>query len=164
MAEAQKCPRCGDPLPPEIDRHRRGRRRIWCSDSCRSRASAERAAAAQAGLAVRVIEVPRSVAPWPKRPSLADPHSFEDAAVDVDACVALLEALTQRARHKRLHPRVRLAAYPFLRALLNTTPAEPPETTTERRLKPSSDAEKADDETFRRLLGPEKYRELFGDE
>ncbi|WP_074345360.1 hypothetical protein [Mycobacteroides abscessus] len=113
-------------------------------------------------MAVRVVEVPRATSQWPAWPSLTDPESFEEAALDVDSCIGLLEALTHRARHDRLDRRVRAAAYPFLKALLYgdtaagstagsaTTPASPPA------------AEPAVDETLMRLFGPEKYWALVG--
>ena len=126
MSQDRKCPRCGDPLPVQTDQHRRGRRRIWCSDDCRSRAYAERQAAARAGLAVRVVEVPRSVSAWPSWPSLADSRSYAAAAVDVDACVELLDALADRVRRKSIDRRVRGAAYRLLDALMNHGPKEPP--------------------------------------
>ena len=53
------CPRCQQALLPD-DRPRQGRRRLWCSDACRRAAHAERRAAERAGMAVRVVEVPRA--------------------------------------------------------------------------------------------------------
>ena len=128
MSHDRTCPRCGGPLPEPPDPHGRGRRRIWCSDDCRSRAYAERQAAARAGLAVRVVEIPRSVSAWPVWPSLADPHSYATAAIDVNACVDLLDALTDRVRRKSIDPRVRAAAYSLLDALLNHGRNEAPKT------------------------------------
>ncbi|HEX7321550.1 MAG TPA: hypothetical protein VF299_01245 [Mycobacterium sp.] len=55
------CPRCGAEF--EMPARRVGRRPVWCSPRCRRAASAERIAAARAGAAVRVVEVPRSHRP-----------------------------------------------------------------------------------------------------
>ncbi|MFP1155367.1 hypothetical protein ACK280_25320 [Mycobacterium sherrisii] len=52
-------------------------------------------------------------------PALADPHSYAAAAMDVNACVELLDALTDRVRRRSLDPRVRAAAYRLLDAVVN---------------------------------------------
>jgi hypothetical protein len=114
-------------------------------------------------MAVRVVEVPRSSSAWPEWPPLDTPHSFQDAAVDVDACVSLLEVLTHRARHGSLDRRVRAAAYPFLHTLLyggarSNSPAD-----TSPVAKGPRVSEHTADDTLMRLLGPEKYRQLLDD-
>jgi len=117
MTEQQVCPRCCRSLPPEIDQKRRGRRRIWCSDDCRRQAHAERVAAERAGLAVRVVEVPRTALPPRNRP-LTAAETAELVLADQSSCIALLEALTEQARRKQLDNQVRSAVLKLARMAL----------------------------------------------
>lgn len=110
------CPRCGLPIEAPLpgDTPRRGRRRIWCSTTCRRAAHAERAAAQRTGTAVRVIEVPRR-SPAVVRPVLVPrPPTTEDIAIhvlnDADHCAWVLTQITARARRKELDKRVLRAA------------------------------------------------------
>lgn len=115
-------------------------------------------------MAVRVVEVPRATSAWPDWPPLNAPRSFQDAAVDVDACVSLLEALTHHARHGSLDRRVRAAAYPFLHALLyGSAPANSTADALPAAMRPGA-SEHAVDDSLMGLFGPEKYWQLLGDE
>lgn len=71
---------------------------------------------------MRVVEVPRSASAWPSWPSLAERQSYATAAVDIDACVELLDALAERVRRKTIDQRVRAAAFRLLDALVNQGP------------------------------------------
>lgn len=51
----RKCPRCGGPV---IYRGR-GRRPVWCSTRCRNEAAVVRRGAREAGVEIRMIDVPR---------------------------------------------------------------------------------------------------------
>lgn len=62
-ASKRACPHCGTSF--EVPDKGPGRRPLWCSASCRRRASAERIAARNIGAAVRVVEVPRAHRPDP---------------------------------------------------------------------------------------------------
>jgi hypothetical protein len=118
------CPRCGLPIDAPLpgDGPRRGRRRIWCSTACRRAAHAERVAAERAGVAVRVIEVPRRSPAVqqsvfvPRPPTVADieKHVLDDP----QNCAWLLAEITARARRKELDKRVLVAARELARVLL----------------------------------------------
>lgn len=71
--------------------------------------------------------MPRSALAWPSWPSLAEPQSYATAAVDIDACVELLDALAERVRRKTIDQRVRAAAFRLLDAVVNHGPKEPPD-------------------------------------
>ena len=121
VTEFARCPRCGNPLSP-VEGPRRGPRRIWCSDTCRRTAHTDRAAAARAGAAVQVVEVPRrSPAVWQPvivpRP-LTSAEAADRVLTDPDACTWVLHALTTQARGKKLDRRVLDAARELARVLL----------------------------------------------
>lgn len=118
------CPRCGQPVdgPLPGDGPRRGRRKIWCSTTCRRAAHAERAAAQRAGLAIQVVEVPRRspaiIRPVlvPRPPTTADIelHLLDDAY----NCAWFLNQLTARARKNELDSQVLRAARDLAHVLL----------------------------------------------
>ena len=115
------CPRCGSVLPP-LDAPRPGRRRVWCSDSCRRAAHLERSAAAMAGMPVRVVEIPR-VSPAVQIPVIVprDLRTSELVAAvlaDRDALRLLLDKLTYQARNRTLDRTVRSDCYELARVLL----------------------------------------------
>lgn len=117
------CPRCGSPIDaPLSDEPRRGRRKIWCSTACRRAAHAERAVAERAGIAVRVVEVPRHspavIKPVfvPRPPTVADIEKH--VLNDPQNCAWLLAEITARARRKELDSRVLQAARELARVLL----------------------------------------------
>lgn len=115
------CPRCGDSLPPVFEPSR-GRRRVWCSDGCRRAAHNERQAAQRAGLAVKVVEVPRAT-PTVQVPVIVprDLTSNELAVQALDnpqALRFLLQQLTEQASKKKLDKSVRTEALALARVLL----------------------------------------------
>lgn len=55
-----RCVRCDALMMDPEDRPRRGRRRLYCSDTCRRDSSAARTAAERHGTPIRVVEVPRA--------------------------------------------------------------------------------------------------------
>jgi hypothetical protein len=57
-----RCVRCDAVMLDEKVAPRRGRRRLYCSDTCRRDASAARTAAQRYGAPIRVVEVPKGIA------------------------------------------------------------------------------------------------------
>jgi hypothetical protein len=113
--------RCGDRLPP-LGGPRRGRRRLWCSDACRRAAHTERAAAERAGVAVRVVEVPRA-SPAVRVPVLVPRELTPDELIaqilaDPNTLRRLVWSLTGQARTKKLERQVRQDCYELARVLL----------------------------------------------
>lgn len=124
VSESGVCPRCGS-LLPSVTAPRPGRRRVWCSDSCRRAAHLERTGAALAGTAVRVVEVPRArpekrtpPAP-PAAPRRLSTQALADAVLgDRQALQLVLAGLTRQARARTLDRAVRADAHELARILL----------------------------------------------
>lgn len=105
-----RCVRCEAVMLDLDDGPRRGRRRLYCSDTCRRDASAARTAAERHGSPIRVVEVPRTLASSEPTEESAEcePASVEPLhAVDIllgndSALHALLARMTEQARLKNL--------------------------------------------------------------
>ena len=106
-----RCVRCDALMMDPDDRPRRGRRRLYCSDTCRRDSSSARRAAERHGTPIRVIEVPRAgsfAEPEAFRtdPPVATPVTALDAADiasrDQQALRLMLARLTELARRKHL--------------------------------------------------------------
>ena len=61
--ELQGCPQCGAP----VYYAGRGRRPVWCSSRCRNIAAVTRRGAREAGVQIRMIDVPKAPKPRPER-------------------------------------------------------------------------------------------------
>jgi hypothetical protein len=104
-----RCVRCDVVMLDEDAAPRRGRRRLYCSDTCRRDASAARTAAERYGAPIRVVEVPKFVAS-PEHPAETSgpngPVAPMDAANisldDAEALCELLAHVTKQARLKKL--------------------------------------------------------------
>jgi hypothetical protein len=114
-----KCVRCDAVMLDEDANPRRGRRRLYCSDTCRRDASAARLAAERYGAPIRLAEVPKPVVihQEPAQQAVAEAHVSiaPRVAVDValgnaDALCILLAHLTEQARLKQLDRRTLTAA------------------------------------------------------
>lgn len=121
VSESGVCPRCGS-LLPSATAPRPGRRRVWCSDSCRRAAHLERTGATLAGTAVRVVEVPRA-RPEKRTPPAASrrlsTQELADAVLgDRQALQLVLAGLTRQARTRTLDRAVRADAHELARVLL----------------------------------------------
>ena len=134
MTDQPDCPHCGASLPVPPAAPRRGRPRVWCSDTCRRQAAAVRAAATRTGTAIRVVVVPRAGTAPPNR-ALTAPQIAELLLADPTACITLLNALAARAQSDDLDPRVRSAACELARAVLPESPPtqKPPPTAPQNR-------------------------------
>ncbi|MGW0159255.1 hypothetical protein ACWDUN_08005 [Mycobacterium sp. NPDC003323] len=104
-----RCIRCDAAMLDEDAAPRRGRRRLYCSDTCRRDASAARNAAQRYGAPIRVIEVPKAAAPQQRSAETAEPRGAVapmDAANKVlddgEALRGLLARLVEQARLKKL--------------------------------------------------------------
>lgn len=104
-----RCIRCGAAMLDEDAAPRRGRRRLYCSDTCRRDASAARNAAQRYGAPIRVIEVPKAAASQKRSAETAEPREAVapmDAANKVlddgEALRGLLARLVEQARLKKL--------------------------------------------------------------
>ncbi|MCW4355231.1 hypothetical protein ONR57_18155 [Hoyosella sp. YIM 151337] len=122
------CPRCGasvvQPFGP-------GRRRVWCSDSCRRRASDERAAAARSGSAVRVIERDRETVREVVRP-MTTREAKSWLLDDPEALSELFSAVQWHQARGKLAPGVEGAIRPHIYALAATLFGNPtPQETTD---------------------------------
>lgn len=111
-----RCVRCDAVMLDEEVSPRRGRRRLYCSDTCRRDASAARMAAERYGAPIRVIEVPKAAASQRKPAATSGPNSSVaqmDAANSVlgdgEALRGLLTRVAEQARLKKLD-RATLAA------------------------------------------------------
>lgn len=107
--DPSRCVRCDAAMLDEDAAPRRGRRRLYCSDTCRRDASAARTAAERYGAPIRVIEVPRvavsqersAVNLGPDGPVVPmDPASR--VLADSEALRTLLARLAEQARLKKL--------------------------------------------------------------
>lgn len=101
-----RCVRCDAVMLDEDASPRRGRRRLYCSDTCRRDASAARTAAQRYGAPIRVVEVPKGIA---SQDQSAPTGGRNEPAVQVDAvgialgdAGVLCEVLTRVAEQARL--------------------------------------------------------------
>jgi hypothetical protein len=109
-----RCVRCDAVMLDEEAAPRRGRRRLYCSATCRRDASAARTAAQRYGEPVRVVEVPKVAA---SQKQSAEETGPGDSVAPVDAGTSVLDEalravlgrLTEQARLKKLD-RATLAA------------------------------------------------------
>lgn len=104
-----RCIRCDATMLDEDAPPRRGRRRLYCSDTCRRDASAARNAAQRYGAPIRVIEVPKAAASHKRSaeaPGSCQAVATMDAANSVlddgEALRGLLTRLAEQARLKKL--------------------------------------------------------------
>lgn len=103
-----RCVRCDAVMLDVDDGPRRGRRRLYCSDTCRRDASAARVAAERFGSPIRVVEVPRTGSfleqiPVPETPAPIMPLDAIDITLDdTEAVQTLLARVTEQARLKKL--------------------------------------------------------------
>jgi hypothetical protein len=102
-----RCVRCDAAMLDEDVAPRRGRRRLYCSDTCRRDSSAARNAAQRYGAPIRVIEVPKGAASQEKPAETSgSSRALMDAANSVlndgEALRAVLAGVAQRARLKKL--------------------------------------------------------------
>lgn len=104
-----RCIRCDAAMLDEDAAPRRGRRRLYCSDTCRRDASAARNAAQRYGAPIRVIEVPKDVASQQEsaetsRTNRADaPRDAANSVLDDGKALhAVLARVAQQARLKKL--------------------------------------------------------------
>jgi ribosome assembly protein YihI (activator of Der GTPase) len=104
---------------------RRGRRRLYCSDTCRRDASAARTAAQRYGSPIRVVEVPKTVAPSKPTAESTRPEPVPIEPLDAvgimlendDALNALLARVTEQARLKKLDRTTLTAARELAKAV-----------------------------------------------
>jgi hypothetical protein len=110
QSTAPTCPRCGSTWLTDFE-PKRGRRRVWCSDTCRRAAYAERAAASRAGTAIRVVEVPRRCPPVQRTVIVPRDINTEEAVqlvvTDPQALLMLLSSLERRIDDGHLDSAVR---------------------------------------------------------
>lgn len=123
--DPSRCIRCDAVMLDADDGPRRGRRRLYCSDTCRRDASAARKAAERYGSPIRVVEVPRAGSfvesaenSVPPTPAAVTPL---DAAVltlhNDEALQGLLAKLTEQARLKKLDRATLTAARELAKAV-----------------------------------------------
>ncbi len=104
-----RCVRCDAVMLDAEAAPRRGRRRLYCSDTCRRDASAARMAAERFGKPIRVVEVPKAAAPQKQPEETPEPHR-PDAPMDTasgvmedgEALRRVLARLADQARLKKL--------------------------------------------------------------
>jgi hypothetical protein len=105
-----RCVRCEAVMLDLDDGPRRGRRRLYCSDTCRRDASAARTAAERYGSPMRVVEVQKPVASSEptvesaeSEPAPVEPlHAVDILLQNDEALHALLARVTEQARLKKL--------------------------------------------------------------
>lgn len=106
-----RCIRCDAVMLDADNAPRRGRRRLYCSDTCRRDASAARTAAERYGSPIRVIEVPKTVAclaptaesAVTETPVPVTPLDAVDITLENDEALhVLLARVTEQARLKKL--------------------------------------------------------------
>lgn len=121
-----RCIRCEAVMLDVDDAPRRGRRRLYCSDTCRRDASAARTAAERCGSPIRVVEVPKTVASLkqtaesavPETPAPVTPLDAVDITVENDEALhALLARVTEQARLKKLDRATLTAARELAKAV-----------------------------------------------
>lgn len=104
-----RCVRCDALMLDEEVSQRRGRRRLYCSDTCRRDASAARMAAERFGDPIRVVEVPKAAASHKhsgETPEIYEATAPLDAALTVveggEALRRVLALVAEQARLKKL--------------------------------------------------------------
>ena len=104
-----RCVRCDAVMLDAEALPRRGRRRLYCSDTCRRDASAARTAAERYGAPIRVIEVPRVAASQERSAVNLGPDgpvvpmdTATRVLADSEALRTLLARLAEQARLKKL--------------------------------------------------------------
>lgn len=105
-----RCIRCDAAmLDEDAAAPRRGRRRLYCSDTCRRDASAARMAAERFGAPIRVVEVPKGAASQKKSAETMGPDrpvppmdAANSVLDDGDALRELLTRVAEQARLKKL--------------------------------------------------------------
>lgn len=124
-----RCIRCDAVMLDADAAPRRGRRRIYCSDTCRRDASAARTAAQRYGSPIRVVEVPKAVASEQQTetddecavsdtPAAVTPlDAVEIALRSEEALHALLARVAEQARRKKLDRGTLTAARELARAV-----------------------------------------------
>lgn len=107
--DPSRCVRCNAAMLDEDAAPRRGRRRLYCSDTCRRDASAARTAAERYGAPIRVIEVPRVGASQERSAVYRGPDgpvvpmdTANRVLADSEALRTLLARLAEQARLKKL--------------------------------------------------------------
>ena len=121
-----RCVRCDAVMLDAQDAPRRGRRRLYCSDTCRRDASAARTAAERYGSPIRVVEVPKTVASpeqtaesaASETPAPVTPLDAVDIVLRNDEALhALLARVTEQARLKKLDRATLTAARELAKAV-----------------------------------------------
>ena len=121
-----RCVRCDAVMLDVDDVPRRGRRRLYCSDTCRRDASAARTAAERYGSPIRVVEVPRAGSyveqiatnAVPEPPTKTSPLDAIDLALqDDEALRTPLARVTEQARLKKLDRATLTAARELAKAV-----------------------------------------------
>lgn len=101
-----RCVRCDAVMLDEKAAPRRGRRRLYCSDTCRRDASAARTAAQRYGAPIRVVEVPKVTASQaqsePKGRRNEPVVQVDSVGTALDDAGVLCELLTRVAEQARL--------------------------------------------------------------
>lgn len=124
--DPSRCIRCDAVMLDAGDAPRRGRRRLYCSDTCRRDASAARTAAERHGSPIRVVEVPRAGScveqtvekTVPQAPAAVTPLDAADIALHNDeALQVLLARVTEQARLKKLDRATLTAARELAKAV-----------------------------------------------
>jgi hypothetical protein len=126
--DPNRCIRCDAVMLDAENVPRRGRRRLYCSDTCRRDASAARTAAERYGSPIRVVEVPRVRAESCVEQNAENAVSESSAAitpldaVDItlendEALHALLARVTEQARLKKLDRATLTAARELAKAV-----------------------------------------------
>jgi hypothetical protein len=114
-----RCIRCDAVMLDADNAPRRGRRRLYCSDTCRRDASAARTAAERYGSPIRVVEVPKTVVSLEQTaesavsasPAAMTPLDAADMILHSDeALQTLLARVTEQARLKKLDRAILTAA------------------------------------------------------
>ncbi|MDQ1493775.1 MAG: hypothetical protein QOG69_258 [Actinomycetota bacterium] len=126
--DPNRCIRCDAVMLDAGNMPRRGRRRLYCSDTCRRDASAARTAAERYGSPIRVVEVPRVRAESCVEQNAENAVSESSAAItprdaaDItlendEALHALLARVTEQARLKKLNRATLTAARELAKAV-----------------------------------------------
>lgn len=121
-----RCIRCDAVMLDIDDSPRRGRRRLYCSDTCRRDASSARRAAERYGAPIRVVEVPNARPSGEQtidRVALENPlartplDAADRPALDDEALQELLARLTEQAQLKKLDRATLTAARELAKAV-----------------------------------------------
>ncbi|MFC7674991.1 hypothetical protein ACFQWH_18020 [Mycolicibacterium sp. GCM10028919] len=120
-----RCVRCEAVMLDLDDGPRRGRRRLYCSDTCRRDASAARTAAQRYGSPIRVVEVQKTVVSLEPTAASAGSelapitplHAVEILLENDEALHALLARMTEQARLKTLDRRTLTVARELAKAV-----------------------------------------------